>query len=341
MVHSSNVTVSVAPKDYALVIGIDDYSRANELGGVNAVGSLGGASNDAQAFCEWLKATFSDGTLGEDQIVARSREVTLSDVFTLIDTVVRRVGAEGRRLYVFLAGHGAAKNPTKSLLLTSDYASSVPLSWEIVDDVTTMGRLFREVILFVDCCQSDAPRVRPYQFPWLDQVDPTRAMASYFHCFSCAVTETVEEVMTSSGMRGAFSVRLMDILEGRDESAIDIRGHVTAHAVMKSLTKPSVMPQPRFDPGPDKEPLLRSIVLARFDPRPRPLEIRMTDPELGFTLFNWRLQPLELERVSMTHDVVIVERENAESIIVAKGQVDRVAGSYFKEVLPDDPEVTI
>jgi hypothetical protein len=141
--------------DYALVVGINDYANFDPLAG---------AVNDARNFVSWLESPsggdllpesieliVSDGTYGEPR-----RDQVENTILPLIDRY-RTSGLIGRRMYLFLAGHGIDVGDLEDCGLVMADATS------IATDRTVPGRrlatafkhshAFNEVVLFMDCCR--------------------------------------------------------------------------------------------------------------------------------------------------------------------------------------------
>jgi hypothetical protein len=98
------------PKNWAIVIGIDDYQ--------NAAWKLNGAVNDALAFADWVR---TEGCVPESNlrlllspraavpatykyVRAQRREIYQ----VLLDIQTGKIAADGERLYFYYSGHGAA-----------------------------------------------------------------------------------------------------------------------------------------------------------------------------------------------------------------------------------------
>src|SRR5581483_5256381 len=109
--------------DYAVVVGINDYSPP-------PFGPLNGPVNDAQDFIAWLKAPEGAGLPAShvDPYVELSDATvprpTWSHVQQALNRVLNLAPADpaqsriGRRIYIFLAGHGLSPDLNDTYLVT-------------------------------------------------------------------------------------------------------------------------------------------------------------------------------------------------------------------------------
>lgn len=327
------MTGSADLRDYALVVGIDKYIFPD-------LENLEGAGNDAKEFVKWLEDACSDGDLGSGQIISKFAEANYSDLSILVTRLLDQVGKGGRRLYVFLAGHGSGKSIKDAYLYSSEHSRLNQACWDIIQDVTRVGRLFREVILFADCCRTIATDAHPYTMRM--QIDSSGAPNMHFYCLGCVDGETVEEQLSDGTVHGIFSDNLLRALHGRAVGAVDAKGQVTAYSLATYLRSASAGLKPDFDPN-DDDDYLRKIVLARgFPPRRRTLEIRQSDPSMSFGVFSADLRPLKIERIQTAEDTVLIEREKDEVIVVTVPEVSDLSEASTKVfVLPTESTISI
>jgi hypothetical protein len=150
------------PDYYAIVVGIDHYDKDLK--------KLNGARNDAQFFCDWLKSPTGGGldenhiklilsehkngqrTPNRDEVEDAMRE----HINHYRDTDERR-----QRLYLFVSGHGVspADGGDECLFLMANAARdalgrNIPVQTSA--NIFWKGAVFREVVLFADCCRSVA-----------------------------------------------------------------------------------------------------------------------------------------------------------------------------------------
>jgi hypothetical protein len=145
-------------KDYAVVVGIDHY-RSKSLN------TLEGAINDAEAFYDWLVSEDGgnvpggkDGNIAKllsDDAGTSPRLDELQDEFIGLwlksNKGKKRVG---RRLYIFLAGHGASYGFDDICLLPANYSENAKraLNGRLIANIFVESAVFEEVLLFMDCC---------------------------------------------------------------------------------------------------------------------------------------------------------------------------------------------
>ena len=141
--------------DHALVVGINVY---------NSFESLDGAVNDANNFYRWLTSSSGgDVPAANIKLIVSNGlpgKPSKSEIEDEIGKWVERYktdGLIGRRLYVFLAGHGINVGYLEDCgLLTADAS-------DVFTDRSVPGRrlatafkqagAFRQVVLFMDCCR--------------------------------------------------------------------------------------------------------------------------------------------------------------------------------------------
>ena len=165
----------MAQEDWAIVVGIWRYP---------ALGDLNGPQNDATAFYEWLVAP-QGGAVPHDHVqliltaddlhwptispaVAKPIAAQIQEAFDrLLDLADQsdRAGRGlriGRRLYVYLAGHGFEPQPAEAALLGANATRQRPghhiVGRAYVDDLRR-GGYFTECVLFMDCCRESYPQV--------------------------------------------------------------------------------------------------------------------------------------------------------------------------------------
>jgi hypothetical protein len=144
------------PDDYAIVVGINHY-----LAGIKA---LKGPINDCELFCRWLVEPSMGGlnpahvsqfvSAGPPPEPMRNQiEDLLADFFECAN----QGGWDGRRLYLFFAGHGLTKPPPNQRDCGLVMADARPillrgLLGEVAANGMRLTGLFKEVMLVMDCC---------------------------------------------------------------------------------------------------------------------------------------------------------------------------------------------
>jgi hypothetical protein len=149
--------MATQPRDYALVIGIDDYPEFR---------NLSGARGDADDFAKWLTDTEIGGGLPDtncELVVSKSNplvpfqhdvDVALRNVWQL----ARKSG--GRRFYFYFSGHGLSPSSDAHFLCLAGWSEIFRYlaldSNEYLKLIVESG-LFSEVAVFLDCCRVRIP----------------------------------------------------------------------------------------------------------------------------------------------------------------------------------------
>jgi uncharacterized caspase-like protein len=228
----------MAATDRAIVIGVKDYP---------ALGNLEGPENDAKDFEAWLldpgggdvpqvnikRILSSDFAVTANPLDAEPTTVRLErafdELFNLGDT---NGGKAGRRLYVYLAGHGFAPSLEDAALLMANAArgkSGHHISGRTYANWFRQSAFFDEVVLFMDCCRENSARagVRPAPY------DPLSAGAPAHHLYGFATewSRASRERPIGAGGRiqGLFTIALLAGLRGG--APRDAKGQVTAETL--------------------------------------------------------------------------------------------------------------
>lgn len=245
-----------AASDWAVVVGLSHYPE---------LGDLDGPENDARAFYAWLTERAgvpkehaklilsSDFTPpAKTAIEAKPTSERIEEAFDLLYDLAERQSREGgelrvgRRLYIFLAGHGFSPSGDEAALLMANATRGrtyhVPgrpyANWFL------RAGFFDEVILFMDCCRERYPQAPLRVLPYIDMTDPSAVDRSKI-LFGFATKWSRlsrEKPMKDGKVRGVFSTALLAGLNGL---AADENGDITAHSLadylynhMKELLSP-------------------------------------------------------------------------------------------------------
>lgn len=277
--------------DWAVVVGLSRYP---------GLGDLDGPENDARAFHEWL--TKRAGVPPE-----QAKLIVSSDFVPLATTPLKALPTSerieqafdelyevakaneekmeglkvGRRLYIFLAGHGFTPSGDEAALLMANATPGrtyhVPgrpyANWFL------RAGFFEEVILFMDCCRERYPQAPLRVPPYIDLTDPTAVDTSKILCGFATKWSRLsrEKPMPDGKVRGVFSTALMAALNG---AAVDERGEITAHSLgdylynhMKDLLSPEELKDDIVPKDPeliyDKNPNARFVILKGRPEAPR------------------------------------------------------------------------
>jgi hypothetical protein len=256
--------------DWAIVVGIWAYPD---------LGNLTGPENDAHAFADWVRSPAGGGVpeghvrliLSSDFPPAESAsraEPTpgrVEALFDELDDVAQRnkdamQGLRvGRRLYLYLAGHGCAPILDESVLLMAN-ATRRRAGYHIPGKPWAnwfyRAGYFDEILLFMDCCRENYPQA-PLNVPSYidvtapDAVDRGRRLFAFGTKWSRLARE---RPMDDGTVRGVFTVALLEGLKG---AAAEPDGRITASSLSGYLLanmKTFLTDVDRADPGIPKAP---------------------------------------------------------------------------------------
>ncbi|MGE0786631.1 MAG: caspase domain-containing protein [Sandaracinaceae bacterium] len=280
-------------EDHAIVVGIDRYS----FGDLNP---LAGARADATDFQAWLIEQGPTGggldekhvTLlaGKDDGSAPTAE-NIRKAFTDLLRTKIPVGTKriGRRLYVFMSGHGAS---LESASVTS--VGLLPAPFDELENFYVVGQLFveavqkrgafDEILLFMDCCRDLAPMPLSVLLPGFDAtvgaVPPKVAtLTAYAAQWGSKARERDFTANGTTRKRGIFTAALIEALRGW---AIDEdTGHVTKDSLERYLLSRIAYYRPD---GSEQKPDVtgpRDLVIVPTPSAPRETELILVLPSPG------------------------------------------------------------
>ncbi len=268
--ESGRRTQRMAANDWAIVVGIRVYPDLT---------NLDGPENDANAMYAWLTAPHG-GAVPVDQtalilssqfpppldgIHAEPTPIDILNAFENLQEVAdhnsdagngRKVG---RRLYIYMSGHGCAPRPKDAALLTAN-ASRVRVGYHVlgrlIADWYLQSNFFDEAVLVMDCCRESYPQAPPAIPPWIDingvkALDDARAFCAFGTKWSRLARE---RVMDDGLVHGVFTWTLLQGLK----TAADASHCVTAETLgdylynnMKTFLKPEDLADPEVPKEPD------------------------------------------------------------------------------------------
>lgn len=217
---------------YGLVVGITHYPAMKS--------NLRGPVRDARAFHKWLVDPLGGGvpkkntrkitTLPKAHLVTGSAKAR--PIKHEVDTELHQLNEQARteiddhtdrwntsRLYVYLAGHGIMPGNGKAALLLADAGPG--LYWNI--EVKTylewyqMCGLFREVVVFADCCRSWYGDVNASEVPFMGCPRPRATVLSlvgYAAGPGELALENIDPTAPPDEVPGYFTKALLDGLRG-------------------------------------------------------------------------------------------------------------------------------
>jgi Caspase domain len=248
-------------KDYALVVSIGKYADSGFLQ------QLDGPVNDARCFVEWLVSD-KGGSLPAANVDpyrlesdATAQKPKTGDVIEAVRSLLALAPGDeriGRRLYIFLAGHGVGPDLDDAGLLTVEATEDMPsyLEGRRYANLFRGRAAFDEVILMMDCCRDYDGDLPEGSFPFKKKVDAHGASkVKRFYAYATGFGKAARERDFGGQVKGVFSHVL---LEGLNGGAIDGDGCITGTSLERYVRKklksalPPGVDQPtdiRTDPG--------------------------------------------------------------------------------------------
>lgn len=221
---------STRPDDHAVVIGIRRYADV----AAGWVSDLQGPCNDAAAVAGWLRDPTGGGLPHDNVRVVCSPtapdpfpaggaephqkmvKTVLSDVAQLPKNVYQGQWA-GRRLYVYVSGHGWANRRNEAALVTAEATRADPLNVLVTSWVEWMAQTapFQELVFWGDTCSTRTPvtHLHPCDLPvsFSMNAPQVRTFAAYAAPVGLVA---VENRMPDGEWHGAFTYALLQGLRG-------------------------------------------------------------------------------------------------------------------------------
>lgn len=213
----------MAATDRAVVVGITQYP---------GMGDLDGPENDAVDFARWmqdprggdvpeagitliLSSHYPPATSASD--AQPTAEAVLAAFTALWDEgLASRSGKVGRRLFLYMAGHGFAPDLTSAAVLTANATKSrlgLHIPGPAYADLFRQAGFFEEVVLLMDCCRSNFPKA-PLHQPRLKETTSPKP-SNFFYGFATTFNRPSREVPGEDGrVNGIFTRTLLAGLRG-------------------------------------------------------------------------------------------------------------------------------
>ena len=234
---------SINPHDHALVFGIRRYFGT-------ASGwphDLLGPDNDAAAVADWLADPAGGGLAKANVHIIRSAEAPdpfedgrglpgQAEVIAALQQVVGlpRIYKDeenrqfaGRRLYIFVSGHGWATKRKQAALVTAEAIKERAPNVDVTSwaDYLAEAGAFKEIILWADTCatRTDPTVVEgtPAAFGAAPIRHPNAAHVRIFEGFAAGIgLRAVENRMDDGSWHGAFTWALVQALRGQARTPV-------------------------------------------------------------------------------------------------------------------------
>jgi hypothetical protein len=277
------------PNDYALVVGINDY---------RALDPLDGAKKDADAFVKWLLDPLG-GDVPEDnvKVFLSTKEPWSPGLEEIVDWMIELVEEKspalderiGRRMYLFMAGHGIGPGVEEAGLLTPTTSSLAVkyLAGSRYADFFRETALFEEVLLFMDCCRDHDWELPAAYFPLKRKPDAAAGHAVLtMYAFATGFGRKARErdFGDGDGVSGVFTRALLD---GLRCGGAEPDGRITAESLKRYVER---RVRALRLPGTDQEPFVKvpkDFVLRQGCPPPAvEVTLDLTYPDRDFAVLD-------------------------------------------------------
>lgn len=211
-------------EDFAIIIGINDYTPISLKG----LRTLQGAINDANNVEKWVAST-SGGNVPSGNIkkiisTPNPLRPFQTEIDMAFDQIIESINAKGglaRRLYFYFAGHGLGT--LDSSIDTglcpanwSEFLRHTALSSESYKDYIKQIGYFEEIFFIADCCRNTKINIK-LKTPGFSSPVPGQnaGQTNMFVAYATQYQDQSFEIESvDSEMRGAFTTVLLEALEG-------------------------------------------------------------------------------------------------------------------------------
>lgn len=205
-------------RHFAVVIGINHYPLIDA--------DLENAHADAQAVRDWLVNEASVPKANVKLVQSknvRNKPTPLNDqidgAFEEVFEGAQQVAGD-RRLYIYFAGHGTSQQQRHVALLTAGFSPNYlgrSLDTELYHDALSRRDLFRQQIIFYDCCRNRDWSISGRGPEWASEkgVTPASALVEQWILYAAGFTQFANaRQMIYSTRRGLFTRALLEGLRG-------------------------------------------------------------------------------------------------------------------------------
>jgi hypothetical protein len=213
--------------DRALVIGISRYADA--AADPPWITNLNGPDVDADAIDKWLRKETGGGLPDDNVTVIRSanfpdptnigpQQKAIVDGFTAVKDLPTNAyeGHAGRRLYVYVSGHGLAHGKYDAAVITAEATRDKILATLVntwFDWFWYAGR-FKEYVLWSDICASRDPTTPLLPCPWNEEHRLDASEGRQFIAYAAGFGKIAVENEIEGEWHGAFTYALLNGLNG-------------------------------------------------------------------------------------------------------------------------------
>lgn len=296
-----------AGEDYAIVIGIRRYPTLGEGG--NPL-DLNGPENDADGVVNWLK---TEGKVPSDNIMEMKypgnsnqgnapAPSDLEEGFLWLDTIAVKNSQAGngrqvgRRLYIYMSGHGFSPAQLRGCLFTPNATERAGYNIHATGWLSWLqdSGYFREFVLWMDCCMNRVSFLPPGDPPLPPTVTPKSAGPSFVAFAAQRPLKAVEAIIPEDEgkMHGVFTWALLEGLRG---AAVDSSGRISGRSLadwIRNAQANWMQPADQSDTSVSVEPWIiredADLFFARgIAPRKYHIELFFPDTAIGSTPRLW------------------------------------------------------
>lgn len=256
--------------DHAVVIGIRRYADV----AAGWITDLQGPDNDAAAIADWLQQPEGGGLPDDNVHVVRSADVPdpfpqtgaephQQRVIKSLDEIAQlpkdRLEGQyaGRRLYLYISGHGWAQRRDEAALITAEATQEKRLNVLVTSWIDWMyyAAPFKELVLWADTCATRTAATALGNCTLGDSMSPNMASVRMFTAFAAPLgLKAVENQMPDGEWHGAFTYALLQGLHGAapgDVTSDSLRNYLsnTMHSFMRDdqrSLRGSIATEPAF-----------------------------------------------------------------------------------------------
>jgi hypothetical protein len=284
-------------KDYAVIIGIKDYPA------FDTANPLAGPENDAQSFHDWVVSpdggdvppanaeliiSSKCGSPFADARTARPIVNEIQSAFENLQDIAARNENKGngyrvgRRLYIYMSGHGFAPTFEETgLLMANATPERAGSTYHVLGQYTAdwffKARCFEEVFLFMDCCR-EVFAVQGFNKSFKElNASGAVTQVKRFYGLATMWSGVAKEKDIDGVRRGVFTDALIKGLKGAacnpntgNLTALSLKNFI--YTAMNSvsgcdpqLTDPALKPEMKFYPDIGEGFLIKQTEVPEFD----------------------------------------------------------------------------
>jgi uncharacterized caspase-like protein len=306
---------------YAIVVGLSSYPGLAQPPEPPA--DLKGPGNDADAVADWLKSPTGGDLPPENVKVIKSPGVAASaadaepsrdeieKAFVWLEDIAtenrkRNQWRVGRRLYVYMSGHGFSPRRNHGCLFAANATTRFgyhvyPSSWlEWFQD----AEYFSEFVLWMDCCMNRMSTLPPSVAPAQPLNKPAAAGPTFIAFAAQRPLKAVERAIAEDGgqFHGVFTWTLLQGLQG---AAADGFGMVTGRSLadwLRNAQRSRMDKRDLDDPDVAEEPEISredsGIIFARgLAPKTYPVRLSFPAAAVGSEAKLWAGRPPRVDSV--------------------------------------------